>query len=247
MKPDKVIVACPKCGHAQPEPSSAYSTVCKKCRQHFRLQEVLHTAAVPVLALNQPLLKGEVKFITCFKCSTELEVPVTAQSTMCKRCSSHVDLRDYHITNAVSKNFTTKGRFVIEESGYLFNTETTASEVVIKGKFLGKLTAEQSLEIHSSGEIKGSFKAARLIIPAGQRFRWLAPMVLESAEISGELVANLQVEATLTLKSTARFFGDVRAGGLVVEEGAVFVGDAQIGKSKPVRLELAESAVEPAA
>ena len=33
---------------------------------------------------------------------------------MCKRCSTHIDLRDYQITNAVSKNFKTKGQFVIE-------------------------------------------------------------------------------------------------------------------------------------
>ena len=45
-----VAVTCPKCGHAQPEPPSAYSSVCKKCHEHFLVQEALH----PTPALAKP-------------------------------------------------------------------------------------------------------------------------------------------------------------------------------------------------
>ena len=147
---------------------------------------------------------------------------------MCKKCSSHVDLRDYHITNATSRNFKTKGRFVIDEGAYLFNTDTTASEVVLKGRFLGKLTAEKSLEIYNSAELKGSFTANLLIIPAGNRFRWPDALQLGGADVAGELVANVRARNTVTLRSTARFFGDIEATGLVIEVGAVFVGNARI-------------------
>jgi len=150
---------------------------------------------------------------------------------MCKRCSTHVDLRDYTITNATSKNFKTKGRFVIQEGAYLFNTDTTASEVILKGRFLGKLTAEKSLEIYNTAELKGSFTANLLIIPAGQRFRSSDALQLGGADIAGELVANVRAKQTVTLRSTARFFGDVEAGGLVVEPGAVFVGQATIKRA----------------
>src|SRR5687768_4378138 len=156
MKQDKVLVACPKCGHTQHEPAAAYSSVCKKCRQYFRLEEVLRAAAQagkPQVAPHR-----EVKQVTCFQCGTELEVSPSAQSTMCKRCSAHLDLRDYQISNAVSKNFRTRGRFVIEEGGFVFNTETVVADAVIKGRFLGKLTADNSLEIHRTAEIKGTFK-----------------------------------------------------------------------------------------
>ena len=228
MKVEKRSVICPKCGHTQPEPAAAYSTVCKKCRQHFRLQD-----------LRQPAAKAQEsnrsqRRVTCFSCGAELDVPPSAQSTMCKRCSSHVDLRDYQIANAVSKNFKTKGRFVIEESGFLFNTESIGGEVILKGRLLGKITAERSLEIHNTAEIKGSLKAAKLIIPAGNRFRWPDILPLVSAEISGELVANLHARETVVFRSTARFFGDVEAGGLVVEEGAVLVGTMRIGAAAPV-------------
>ena len=164
MKNEKVTVVCPKCGHEQQEPALAYSTRCKECREHFRLEDVLRPAKKVV---NH---QGGRKQVSCFKCNTELEVPVTAMSTMCKRCGSHVDLRDYTIANAVSKNFKTKGRFVIEQGGFLFNTESVAGEAVIKGRFLGNLRAERSLEIYSSAEIKGHLTTGLLILPEGQRF-----------------------------------------------------------------------------
>jgi hypothetical protein len=145
MKQDKVLVACPKCGHTQSEPAAAYSSVCKNCRQYFRLEDVLRgpTEGAPKGNGSHAKTRGappprEVRHVTCFQCGTELEVAPSAQSTMCKRCSSHLDLRDYQINSAVSKNFRTHGRFVIEEGGYVFNTETFAADVVIKGRFLGK-------------------------------------------------------------------------------------------------------------
>ncbi len=230
MKSNKVLLTCPNCGHKQPEPPTAYSTVCKKCSQYFRVHETLNPPAkIPETPKAQKPLQKQLQ-VACFKCGAELSVSPAAQSTMCKRCSSHVDLRDYQIANAASKNFKTKGRFIIEESGFLFNTDSIVGEAILKGRLLGKLTAERSLEIYTGAEIKGTFKTARLIIPVGHRFRWPETLHLVEADIAGELVAQIQATGTIRFKSTARFFGDVQAGGLVVEEGAVFVGKARIGK-----------------
>jgi len=219
---DKILVACPRCGHQQPEPPTAFSTVCKKCGGHFHVQETLKPARKAVERAP------ERRRITCFDCGAELEVAVSAESTMCKRCSRYVDLKDYHITSAVSKNFKTKGAFIVEAKGYVFNTEAVVGEAVIKGRFLGKLVADR-LTIYSTAEFKGSFKTARLIIPPGNSFRWKEPIRVGSAEIGGELVCNLQVDGTVALKSAARMFGDVQARNLVVEEGAVVVGRMRIG------------------
>lgn len=220
---DKVLVVCPHCGHSQHEPQGVISTVCKRCRQHIRAEELLKPA--PKKAETAP----ELKRITCFDCGAELEVALSAESTMCKRCSRYVDLKDYHIANAVSKNFKTKGAFVVEIKGYVFNTEAIVGEAVLKGRFLGRLVAEHSLTIHSTAEIKGSFKTNRLVIPAANHFRWNDPLQLGSAEISGELVASLIATGTVVLKSTARMFGDLETANLVVEAGAVVVGRLRVG------------------
>src|SRR5262245_51156788 len=128
---DKILLTCPHCGQQQPEPRAVISTVCKSCHRHFRAEETARAAH------KKPGKAQELKPITCFECGTELEVAVSAQSTMCKRCSAHIDLRDYQINNAVSRNFKTKGQFVIESKGYVFNTEATVGDAIIKGKFLG--------------------------------------------------------------------------------------------------------------
>lgn len=229
-KQDKLKVACPHCGHAQMEPRTGISTVCKKCGQYFNVQEALN----PKPKASGP--KTEKRVVRCFECGTELEAPVSAQSTMCKRCSCYIDLKDYHISNAVSKNFKTRGSFNIEPGGYVFNTEALVNDAAIKGRFLGKLTAAGSLTIYSTAEIKGSFKTNALIIPAANHFRWPETIRVNSAEISGELAANLLVEGTIVLKSTARMFGNIEAKNLVVESGAVLVGYMRIGLPPSSRL-----------
>jgi cytoskeletal protein CcmA (bactofilin family) len=232
MKQDKVLVVCPKCGHSQSEPAAAYSSNCKKCRHYFRLDEVLRPAAkTPKTAKPAPESPRELRQVTCFQCGTILEVSLTAQSTMCKRCSSHLDLRDYFVNNAVSKNFRTRGRFVVEEGGYVFNTETVVATAVIKGRFLGKLVAEEWLEIHRTAEIKGTFKTGNLVIPATSLFRWAEPLAIGGADIAGELIANVKSTGRVTLRSTARLFGNVEAAALEVEPGAIVMGSMRIGKS----------------
>ena len=239
---EKVPIACPRCGHVQPEPRGAYSTICKKCHEHFRLDELRPSPArQPTQRARQPEI--ERRKIACFDCGTELEVPVTAESTMCKRCSHHVDLRDYHITSAVSKNFRTKGLFVVEEKGNVFNTEVLVGDAIIKGKFLGKLVAERSLTVYTGAQIRGSFKTGRLIVPAGNGFAWKDTLTIGGAEIAGELVANVKTSGTVWLRSTARFFGDVEAANLVIEEGAAMVGAAKIGIGPELA---AQSAIFPA-
>jgi cytoskeletal protein CcmA (bactofilin family) len=141
-----------------------------------------------------------------------------------------VDLRDYQITQTVSKNFRTYGRLVVEEKGYILNTDSLVGEAVIKGRLIGKIVAHRSLEIYSTAAIKGSFNTGRLIIPAGNSFRWPELLRIGGAEVNGELVANIQSSGTVVLKSMGRLFGDVQAGNLVVESGAVFVGNAKIGR-----------------
>ena len=222
-KQDKVLLTCPHCGHQQAEPRTAFSTLCKKCGQHLRVQEILNPP--PKASARGPKQKR----ITCFECGAELVIPASAESTMCKRCSQYVDLHDYRITSALAKNFKTKGKLTVELKGYVFNTESIVGDAIIKGKFHGKLTALGSLTIYSTADIKGSLAADHLVIPAENHFRWPDAIKIGSAEIIGELAANLRARDTVTLKSTARFFGNVDASDLVVEDGAVIVGKMQIG------------------
>ncbi len=220
---EKVTVPCPHCGNPQAVAPTAISTVCKKCGHHFQVQDVLKPKA------KKTVPKVEKRRIRCLDCGAELEVPVSAETSMCKSCAKYVDLRDYRFANAVSRNFRTHGSFTVEPKGYVFNTEAIVGEAVIKGRFLGRLTAERSLTIHSTAEIKGSFTTGRLIIPAQNHFRWPERLSVGSAEIAGELVADVVAAETVIVRSTGLLFGNIRARNLVVEAGAVVVGQMRIG------------------
>ena len=223
--PHKTQLTCPHCGLTQAVPSRAFSTVCKQCGTYLRVEELLKperkVSEVPI---------GR-KQIACFDCGTALEVSAGAQSTMCKRCSSYIDLLDYNIAHAVSKNFKTKGAFVIQPKGYVFNSEAMVADAVIKGRFLGKLFAVHSLTIHSTAEIKGTFTTGLLIIPAGNHFRWQGQITVTSAEIAGELVADVRA-ITILVKPGGRLFGNIEGNCLTVEGGGVMVGDARIRSKK---------------
>jgi len=117
----------------------------------------------------------------------------------------------------------------VEIKGMVFNTESIVGDAIIRGKFHGKLTAERTLTIYSTAEIKGSLTAGNLIIPAKNHFLWPSQIKVGSAEIAGELAADLRAEGTVTVKAEARLFGNVDAESLVVEDGAVIVGRMQIG------------------
>jgi cytoskeletal protein CcmA (bactofilin family)/DNA-directed RNA polymerase subunit RPC12/RpoP len=219
---DKTLVVCPHCGHQQSEARAAISTNCRQCGKHLLVQELrrpVAKAAAPTVAQHRH---------TCFDCGTEIDVPAAAQSAMCKRCSSYLDLKDYTITNAVSKNFKTKGRFVVEPKGYLFNTSVVAREIVIKGQVIGKLTAEESLTWYSTAEIKGSFQTRKLIVPAENSFHTKEPLHTGGAEIAGEFVGSIVAETSVLLRATGRIFGDVQTRHLIVEAGAILVGRMKV-------------------
>jgi cytoskeletal protein CcmA (bactofilin family) len=219
----KALVVCPRCGHQQPEPRTAISSKCGQCGEYLRVQELLNPVA------KAEARAPEQRRVACFDCATEQEVPTAAKSAMCKRCSSYIDLQDYTIISAVSKNFRTKGKFVVEPKGYVFNTSVVAREIVVKGQVIGKLAAEQTLTIYGTAEIKGTFDAPLLIVPADNAFHWREPLRVGSVEIRGELVSDIHAQTTVTVRTLGRLFGDVRSRNLVVEEGAVLVGQMNIG------------------
>jgi cytoskeletal protein CcmA (bactofilin family) len=224
---DRLRIVCPHCGGEQMEPRLAISTNCRQCGRHLVLQELLRPK--PTKQAAAPEKTVQQRRVACFDCRTEMDVPAVAQSAMCKRCSSYIDLQDYTISSAVSKNFKTRGDFVVEPKGYLFNTNTVAQNIVVRGRVLGKIAAERSLTVYSSADIKGAtFRTPLLIVPAENCFRWKDLLRVTSVEIVGEFVGNVCADMSVILRATGRLFGDVQARNLVVEEGAVLVGQASV-------------------
>jgi cytoskeletal protein CcmA (bactofilin family) len=193
---------------------------------YWRVQDLLKPPA------KTPARIPKQRHITCFDCHADLEVSASAKSTMCKRCSCYIDLHDYSIAAAVSKNFKTKGSFQIQPAGYVFNSEAIVREAAIKGQFIGKLIVEGSLTLHSTAKIKGDLTAHVVIVPEGNQFRWQDRMHAGAVEIEGELVGDVEVHRTVHVSATGRLVGTLRATSLVADTGAVVEVEARIGPSE---------------
>ena len=89
-------------------------------------------------------------------------------------------------------------------------------------------------EINSSGDIridgtlKGSVKVGGKLVlgPAG---KIEGEVECENAIIAGELRAQIKSKNLLTLKTTAKLYGDIFSGKLEIEPGAIFTGNCSMG------------------
>lgn len=86
---------------------------------------------------------------------------------------------------------------------------TTDSDIRIDGKLEGTLVAKGRLIIGPTGDVKGEVKC-------------------KSAEIEGSAEGKLTIAELLSLKSTAKYSGEVVTGQLMIEPGAVFTGNCKM-------------------
>ena len=90
----------------------------------------------------------------------------------------------------------------------------------------GDLTSSGDIRI--DGVLNGSIKTeGRLVL--GDRGIIEGEVACVSAIIAGELKAAIVTEDLLTLKSTAKLSGEIVAGKLAIEPGAVFSGKCSMG------------------
>jgi cytoskeletal protein CcmA (bactofilin family) len=85
------------------------------------------------------------------------------------------------------------------------------NDIRVAGTVQGKIQTTGALIVELSGKINGEVKSA-------------------SATIAGEVVGNMECEERLVLESKAKFHGDIRTRQLVIEEGALFQGNCDMGE-----------------
>ena len=211
---------CPHCGSPQKAPPTAFSTVCKDCGAHIKVQDILKPKASRAVAVV------ERRGITCPDCSRTRGAGECGIDDVQAVQQSHRSAGLSNLERCVEK--------LPDERQIRHRTERICvqhgSECGRRGDqrpLFGQADRGANLDDLSSAEIKGTFTAGLLIIPAQNQFRWPQTLTVGSAEIAGELVADLIATNTVTLKSTGHMFGNAQARNLVVEPGAVLVGQLQ--------------------
>lgn len=95
------------------------------------------------------------------------------------------------------------------------------NDLVFDGKIEGEIISNATLTVGKSAHVQGEVKSKSVII-------------------LGSVQGNIEAAERVELKATAQLIGDLRAGRIVIEDGATFVGKSEVSPNKSA-LQRAES------
>jgi len=94
---------------------------------------------------------------------------------------------------------------------------------------IGDLSSEGDLRI--DGIVKGSITVKTKLV-LGPSSKVDGNVIAANCDVQGIVNGNLNIEDLLTVKATAKILGDITSQKLVIESGAEFNGNSQMGVSK---------------
>jgi len=116
-------------------------------------------------------------------------------------------------------------RFTNEDTSQLINILSDGTrikgdiisngDIRIDGEMVGNLATKGKLVVGNNGRIQGEVQASNI-------------------EVSGFIKGKVTARELLNMKATAKIEGDIVAGKLAVEPGAVFTGTCSMGVPKPI-------------
>ncbi|MFB6099441.1 MAG: polymer-forming cytoskeletal protein [Salinibacter sp.] len=99
---------------------------------------------------------------------------------------------------------------LVGEGTVFEGTVRAKSDVRASGRIIGTLEVEGKTMIAENGSVEGE-------------------IIATNADIAGQVEGEIHVEELLVLKSTARVEGQIETDRLIVEEGAQFTGECDMG------------------
>lgn len=103
---------------------------------------------------------------------------------------------------------------LVGEGSVFEGTLQADGDVRASGRVTGIVDVEGTVVVAESGAVDGELRAT-------------------NASIAGQMRGDIIVEERLTIRSTAEVDGSIQAGRLVIEEGAVFTGECDMGRVLP--------------
>jgi len=86
----------------------------------------------------------------------------------------------------------------------------TSGDIRIDGVLLGNLSTQGKIVIGATGSVEGE-------------------VVCVNSDVSGQLKGKISVKELLSLKATAKIFGDIITNKLAIEPNAIFTGTCNMG------------------
>jgi len=231
---------------------AAKSTMCRQCGAHFvpsapKLEVRLRPKSEPVESVADPSLfrrieglwnKHHSALIECFDCKATQEISSAATSTICPKCSKHIDLRDYKITTSFSRSIRTHGQVHLTAKGDLSSSSVTCRSALIEGKMRGNVNCLGTATINFSGKIPGRLTAEHVLIERKCEVQFFRRLQVKSIEIRGHMTGEIIAEGTVVIHRNATLDGNVTAKSISVEKGGIFSGQLIIGSAGLTQAEL---------
>jgi cytoskeletal protein CcmA (bactofilin family) len=235
------------------EYAAAKSTMCRQCGAHFapsapKREVRLRTKEEPVETVSSdPSLfrklegywtKHHSSVIECFDCKAKQEISSAATSTICPKCSTHIDLRDYKIATSFSRSIRTHGEIHLSAKGDLASTSIRCRSALIEGKMRGNMHCAGTATINFVGKIPGRLTAEHVLVDRKSDVQFFRQVRVKSIEIRGRMSGEIVADAAVVIHRGAVLDGNVTAKSISVEKGGIFTGQLVIGNAGLTQAEL---------
>jgi cytoskeletal protein CcmA (bactofilin family) len=174
--------------------------------------------------------------IECFDCNAIQTIKTKADSTICRVCGAHNDLRDYKITSSFSRSIRTHGQIHVTSKGDFTAANGTCRSALIEGKLRGNLTCLATATINYSGKIPGRLKAKNILVDGKSVVTFFRRLQIDRIEIRGRVTADIVAESAVIIRKGGSLDGNVSSRSISVEKGGTFYGQFLLAITSGVSL-----------
>jgi cytoskeletal protein CcmA (bactofilin family) len=100
----------------------------------------------------------------------------------------------------------------------------------------GEISGNEDLKL--DGKVDGSVSVGGFRLTVGPGAHLNADLVAREALISGEVNGDISAVDRIEIMKTASIVGDLSTGRIIIEEGAFFKGDVEVGKTGQIGTDL---------
>jgi cytoskeletal protein CcmA (bactofilin family)/predicted RNA-binding Zn-ribbon protein involved in translation (DUF1610 family) len=248
--PEKISADCPHCGFSQLESAFAKSTFCRKCGEHYSIEKLLAKEAGSLSGpgflerLSKMISRETVREISCFSCAATQQVSSAAESSLCPKCGSYIDLRDFKITGPFGRSIQTQGEVIISSKGDLTSQRVLCGGAHIEGKMRGQMVCTGTVGIRLQGQLLGAIESNKVVIERRSEVDLMKPLQAREVEINGKSTGVILCTGRVTINKHGSLQGVIHARSIVIEKGGIFSGELHIGEDENLDVEPA-AAVPP--
>jgi cytoskeletal protein CcmA (bactofilin family)/ribosomal protein S27AE len=211
-KPALQEVVCPNCHGTQEEPKGAISTNCRHCGKYFKVTAKSVATKTEGRTPRSPKDNREVR---CVKCGAPNMVASAALSTQCGKCGQYLELGDKFVRGVQTAKIAACDDVFFEDGCSFKGMEAVGRVLDVRGKVFSRLRGTEEIIARAGCALSGELRAPVVRIERG------STVTVEEIECDRLLVSG-----------AVGVSGELKAGEIVLNDGAAFTGTLNIPDTK---------------